>query len=95
MKKADLIIKYLLHFLFFLNVVIYFLGSQKLAMQRAFFSKYKNCQYIDKDGLACINHIFVVVVELCGSVLNAQVVLNVSVLVLFYIYIEIDKNILC
>lgn len=51
-------------------------------MQRAFFSKYKNCQYIDKDGLACINHIFVVVVELCGSVLNAQVVLNVSVLVL-------------
>nr|DAG30459.1 MAG TPA: replisome organizer [Caudoviricetes sp.] len=50
---------------------------------------------IDKDGLACINHIFVVVVELCGSVLNAQVVLNVSVLVLFYIYIEIDKNRLC
>ena len=62
MKKADLIIKYLLHFLFFLSVVIYFLGSQKLAMQRAFFSKYKNCQYIDKDGLACINLIFVVVV---------------------------------
>ena len=39
-------------FFVFLNVVIYFLGSQKLAMQRAFFSKYKNCQYIDKDGLA-------------------------------------------
>lgn len=87
MKKVDVIIKYLLWGFIFLNGVIYFLNAQKLAIQQAFFSKYKNYQYIGEDDLVCITHIFAVVVELANSILNTQLVLNVIVLILFYIYI--------
>ena len=91
MKKVDVIIKYLLWGFIFLNGVIYFLNAQKLAIQQAFFSKYKNYQYIGEDDLVCITHIFAVVVELANSILNTQLVLNVIVLILFYIYIKLNE----